>query len=69
MSKSQRSTTSSLVGSNYSSRKFIVTLYGLTLIAIIGLCGVANSGAVAGAIALLASAYIGGNVITKGQVI
>jgi L-cystine uptake protein TcyP (sodium:dicarboxylate symporter family) len=65
MPKSTRSI-KSLSPNSYASRKFIITLIGLLLIAILGLCGVSDSGALAGSIAVLASAYIAGNSLTKG---
>jgi len=51
---------------SYASRKFIVTLIGMGLIALLGLFGVSDSGTLAGSIAVLASAYIAGNSLTKG---
>lgn len=50
----------------FKSRKFVVAMYGITLVAIIGV--IANIGVamgIAGSIAVIASAYIGGNTVSK----
>lgn len=50
---------------SFASRKFIVTLIGMGLIALLGLCGAKDSGTLAGSLAVLASAYIAGNSLEK----